>query len=278
MRENMALLRWLETAVSGIRFGPDRKAARAELYAHIEDKALGLARLFPDMTEDETRDLALAAMGDPEELRIELAKIHRPWLGWLWTASRWALVALVIVFLFVGFNRRVDFASNSLWGRMSGQAMYHRVYGGEKARLGGYTFRIIGAAWVDRPEEEGAADSLQLTLRVSSLRFWAQIDENTVLAGLTAAGPDGVWYSMAEQTRAERLDVGHDSPYWISTIWSTSLWTGGDFCRWGPGWKDFSLYVPAEGWTPGERMTLKFTCELGDFTLSAPVTERVVVL
>ncbi len=28
MRENMALLRWLETAVSGIRFKPDRLAVR----------------------------------------------------------------------------------------------------------------------------------------------------------------------------------------------------------------------------------------------------------
>ena len=100
MRENMALLRWLETAVSGIRFKPDRLAVRAELYAHLEDKALDLQRIFPDMDPDETRDRALSAMGDAWEVKQELARVHRPWLGYLWTASRamvWAALALVLV-------------------------------------------------------------------------------------------------------------------------------------------------------------------------------------
>ena len=74
MRENMALLRWLETAVSGIRFKPDRLAVRAELYAHLEDKALDLQRIFPDIDPDEARDRALSAMGNPEELKKELAE------------------------------------------------------------------------------------------------------------------------------------------------------------------------------------------------------------
>jgi len=33
---------WLDTAVSGIRFGPDREAVRAELQQHIEDKAVSV--------------------------------------------------------------------------------------------------------------------------------------------------------------------------------------------------------------------------------------------
>ena len=66
MRENMALLRWLETAVSGIRFKPDRLAVRAELYAHLEDRTLDLLRIFPDMDPDEARDRALSTMGDAE--------------------------------------------------------------------------------------------------------------------------------------------------------------------------------------------------------------------
>ena len=32
---------WLDTAVSGIRFGPDRRAVRAELEGHIEDRMAG---------------------------------------------------------------------------------------------------------------------------------------------------------------------------------------------------------------------------------------------
>ena len=104
MRENMALLRWLETAVSGIRFKPDRLAVRAELYAHLEDRTLDLMRLFPDMDPDEARDRALSSMGNPEELKEELARVHRPWLGWLWTASRYLLCLVLLVNLLVGYS------------------------------------------------------------------------------------------------------------------------------------------------------------------------------
>ena len=268
---------WLNTAVSGIRFYGDRRQVRQELEEHMEDKEADLRRIFPNIPETEARERALASMGDPEEVKRELAKVHRPWLGWLWTASKGALVVLWLLFLISGLGNHAGGVERSFWGRMSGRAMYHRIYGGEKARLGGYTFQIIGAAYVDRPEEYSAEDSLQLTLRVSSPRFWARVDENTVLDGLTASGPDGIRRPMDEVTRVERTDTEHNSSYWITSTWSTSILSGGYFCRWGLGWKDFSLYIPAESWTPGERMTLEFTCELGEFTLSAPVTERVAV-
>ena len=60
---------WLDTAVSGIRFGPDRRAVRAELEGHIEDRMAGLRRVFPDIPAEEARDRALSAMGDLEELK-----------------------------------------------------------------------------------------------------------------------------------------------------------------------------------------------------------------
>ena len=44
---------WLDTAVAGIRFGPDRAAVRAELEAHLEDRAADLLRLFPELTPEE---------------------------------------------------------------------------------------------------------------------------------------------------------------------------------------------------------------------------------
>ena len=72
---------WLDTAVSGIRFGPDRKAVRAELEGHIEDKTADLQRIFPGIPEEEARERALSGMGDPEELKISLAKVHRPRAG-----------------------------------------------------------------------------------------------------------------------------------------------------------------------------------------------------
>ena len=55
-RGNVPIDRWLDQAVSGIRFGPDRAAVRAELEAHMEDKAADLQRIFPDISREEAED------------------------------------------------------------------------------------------------------------------------------------------------------------------------------------------------------------------------------
>ena len=98
---------WLDTAVRGIRFRPDRRAVRAELAAHLEDKTADLGRIFPDLTEEELRDRALAGMGSAAEIGKELARVHRPWLGWLWRISQ-AVLGLAVgaaVLLFFGACR-----------------------------------------------------------------------------------------------------------------------------------------------------------------------------
>ena len=79
---------WLDRATAGIRFTPDREEVRAELSAHLEDKALDFQRIFPGLTEEEAQERAAAEMGDPVEIGKELAKIHKPWLGYLWRASQ----------------------------------------------------------------------------------------------------------------------------------------------------------------------------------------------
>ena len=191
MRENMALLRWLETAVSGIRFKPDRLAVRAELYAHLEDKALDLQRIFPDMDPDETRDRALSAMGDAEELKKELARVHRPWLGWLWTASRYLLCLVLLVNLLVGYSNSGNIEEGSIRGSTN-YGTVHRIRGGEKAELGQYTFQITGAACLEYPDRE---DELQVVLRASSLRFWERINPRAIVDNVTVVGPDGTRYA-----------------------------------------------------------------------------------
>ena len=103
-RELNQARRWLDTAVKGIRFGPDRRAARAELAAHMEDKAADLRRIFPDMTAQEAEERALSEMGDPAEVGKALAKIHRPWLGWLWRASQGALAVMLLLLALAGAN------------------------------------------------------------------------------------------------------------------------------------------------------------------------------
>lgn len=80
MKQIMEMYSWLSTATSGIRFGPDRAAARRELAEHIEDRTADLMRIFPDISEEEAGERALAAMGDAWELKKELAGSTPP--GW----------------------------------------------------------------------------------------------------------------------------------------------------------------------------------------------------
>ena len=94
---------WLDKATASIRFGPDRKEVRAELSAHLEDKALDFQRIFPGLTEDEAKERAAAEMGDPEEIGRELAKVHKPWLGCLWRVSQ-VLLTLAFIGAFLSFQ------------------------------------------------------------------------------------------------------------------------------------------------------------------------------
>ena len=151
MNFDSVLSRWLDTAVSGIRFGLDRKEVRAELEGHIEDKMADLRRVFPDIPPDEARDRALSSMGNPEELKEELARVHRPWLGWLWTASRYLLCLVLLVNLLVGYSNSGNIEEGSIRGSTS-YGTVHRIRGGEKAELGQYTFQITGAACLEYPD------------------------------------------------------------------------------------------------------------------------------
>ena len=80
---------WLDAATKKIIFRPDRKAVRKELEAHFEDllESSGL--------EEEA---ALEAMGDPEAVAVELGRLHRPWLGYLWRASQLALIGAAAMY------------------------------------------------------------------------------------------------------------------------------------------------------------------------------------
>ena len=87
---------WLDTAVVGIRFKPDRKAVEAELRGHFEEKVADLERMY-HLNRREAEEMALKQMGDPEEIGREMAKIHKPWWGYLWYATRGAVISLLVV-------------------------------------------------------------------------------------------------------------------------------------------------------------------------------------
>ncbi len=189
-----SLDQWLDTAVRGIRFGPDRRAVRAELYGHLEDKIADLRRIFPDLTDQEAQERALAGMGDAAEIGKQLARVHRPWLGYLWRVSQ-VLLALCLVW-YLGFNISLGDDgwpggddSDFEWWDFDGLPYdaglidwYREIYlpGDDPdqlltlspdltTRIGGQNVSLLrGALW----EEDGGARVLYLHLRVDSWKFW----------------------------------------------------------------------------------------------------------
>ena len=95
MRSNFQI--WVNAVCEQVRFRPDHKAIEEELRVHYEDHVKDLLRLGRSRELAEER--ALAAMGDAREVGRALDRVHEPWLGWLWKASRTLLLALVLLTL-----------------------------------------------------------------------------------------------------------------------------------------------------------------------------------
>ena len=95
MRSNFQI--WVNAVCEQVRFRPDHKAIEEELRVHYEDHVKDLLRLGRSRELAEER--ALAAMGDAREVGRALDRVHKPWLGWLWKASRTLLLALVLLTL-----------------------------------------------------------------------------------------------------------------------------------------------------------------------------------
>ncbi len=245
--------KWLDTATSGIRFGPDRAEVREELLQHIEDKTADLRRIFPDMDNVEATERALSGMGDPEELKITLAKVHRPWLGWLWQFSKgllWGAIA-VCLFICVWKNDHYQSAGFPLWMDWSGHYGPPASLEPERAELGGYTFRITEAAWLEGRSE------IYLAMQVSTPRFWERIEPEGLYNSLTAVAPDGTWWPAGRARGKE--------PHTMTYLARYDLFT-----------REFGVYIPAEDWEPGDWMSLEVESPLGSIVLSAKVTEKKV--
>lgn len=150
-----------------------------------------------------------------------------------------------------------------LWGN---RAESYGPAQSQKAELGGYTFRITGAAFLDYQSDSPYRDQIQLTLRVSSPRFWERIDPDALCRHLTVVDPDGKRWPM------NRWDVntGPDQ-----TIWQIT--TGAKQSRWGLFYREFAAYLDAPDWSEGDRVTLDFDFGQGGFSLMTNEIERVVM-
>ena len=152
---------WLDTATEKIRFGPDRKVVRQELEAHLEDlrESSGLEK-----------EAALQAMGNPKEIAMELGRLHKPWLGYLWRVSQVmvigaaAVYCLILLILLVDSGRSDLFPGWKLYNYLTwdGRSVLeiqemlseHELPAGETVKTGGITIRVDRAVLFQTDEDE----------------------------------------------------------------------------------------------------------------------------
>ena len=268
MREDGALTRWLDTAVSGIRFKPDRAAVRAELEGHLEDKMADLRRIFPDIPDLEARDRALEGMGDPAAVRRELARVHRPWLGYLWYACRGVLAAAVLAaLLFAGLPALMgenDSYSRDWYWSVRPEGWVPPA----PAAAGDYTLEVVQAArWEEHfhrtdgtGEEVWSCESAAFRLRVSAPWPWdrppGRIDSlEQYLRGTDSGG----------RTFSFVCQPGNDDPFYDQPVEPG----GAGLC-----WREYLLYC--QDITPGAAwMALEYDFGGRAFSIRADIPERV---
>lgn len=170
---------WLNTATRGIRFRPDREAVWAELFDHFEDKIADLMRIYPDLSRREAEKMAVARMGDPEQIGKELAKFHKPWLGYLWRVSQVLLAVLAVLVAAVCLKEGgMDDKLRSVWDTWNetqqGKVIARVIYeNGTAAELTGKTgYRWDGLERLALYDLDREARLGEATLTLSRAALW----------------------------------------------------------------------------------------------------------
>jgi len=129
--------------------------------------------------------------------------------------------------------------------------------------VGGYTFRILEAVYQAHPEGSPYQDTLAVTFRVSSPRFWERAAPGAVEDALTLATQDGARYPVKQPP----IQPGETREVYAS-CWNH---------RWGLCYREFTAYlIRGEDWREGDWVHLEFDFGAGALTLSAQVTREVM--
>lgn len=219
---------WCDTACSYIRFKPDRAGVKQELLWHFEDKCNVLTEA--GVSFDEAAREVTADMGSPEETGRLLRVTHKPYLGWIWVASKWFLALAVIAMLIAipGFhNRRAIYENKPMHERAYTQTCTE--YGtrtfytepGCSAQSDGYTFTVTRAAqwhydWADERDAH-INDGFYFTIRATNLLTWA-------------GAPDGVKYFYAVDSNGNYYVSNYNRPdsdglYMVGNLESQGLFS-----------------------------------------------------
>lgn len=190
---------WCAKAVSQIRYRPDRDIVYHELKAHLEDHYDAL--IGEGFSPEDAKRMALEAMGSAEMIAPQLGEIHRPFLGYLYSITRFLAIAACGWALFL----LVAFAGSHIHAVLS-TANYPSLQ--EEGRGGfyshpnvsdssdGYRFKITEAA----VNAEG--DTLYLELQTT---YWPWMQQPEIINWFWATDSKDNYY--ASRIEAQYADI-----------------------------------------------------------------------
>lgn len=253
---------WTNTVLEQMKFPPDRKAVRQELWDHLMDRRTDF--MAQGMSEWEASDAAVQVMGDPVEIGRQLNRVHRPVLGWIWVVSRFLVgIVLVISLCNVVWNDNFswhDILPNFTWGWETDGCKYGlgqyleepyeetMVQTGAVEQAGVYTLTLDHGSWVRSETRQ----RLTLGFRVKAESFF-DLDPLGFAERLCAEDDLGNQYQIRRYD-SETLHVSCHP--WIKNSWRAPYFhlqfdaENGQELQWVrfyvPG-TEFNLTINAEG-------------------------------
>lgn len=197
--------RWCASAVSGIRYKPDRGKVYAELYAHLSDRCAAMTDA--GVPEDEAVKQALAAMGSASEVAEQLEQIHRPFWGYMLRAARWLLLIAAVLGAVIIFPWLIEQHIVTPGDLEATQPVYAETsyethvfierpmtqdssdgYRFTLTRIDGLCSKSVAAAG------KTAAENVYLTVEVRNLRPWTWAQRTAILRDFYAVDSLGNRY------------------------------------------------------------------------------------
>ncbi len=242
---------WCRCATIKIKYRPDRREVYCELYQHIEDRYQDF--LEEGMDKEKAIQRTLQVMGSAEEIAPQLAAIHRPFWGYLYSLCKWGLIALLLVTVW----KFVPWVTNFLeihepgWN-ISGYDIYKETY--FEVKYDGKVLDIWNRIYYAEPDMKVSSDGY--TFSISKVFLWEVSD----VIG-EEQGTDYYLYILMDSTNplpwADFVDIGsffwaedsHGTYYYSSEerLWGNEPYITGGNPSYHPG-----LFTH----------TYKFSCEL----------------
>lgn len=204
--ENKKFTQWCLDATKQIRYKPDRIIVQNELMMHLDDAYQ--ANLENGFSPTEAEKKALASMGSAQEVAPQLARVHNPWLGYLYSAVKAAAILSTIFALYIfvvtaggGLHTLITTRNFDSIPVNDGPLGYY-FHPNVSDRSDGYHFQVTEAGY----SELGSTLHFQL-----EILYWPWMDETNMAQYLWAVDNLGNYYPSiadAQYTSSPRVSSG----------------------------------------------------------------------